>query len=70
MALWDTVMYSLAQHRPEELLPARDAVREAFVALAGDAKFRRLLVSQPKAVVARAEAWGMVMARAMGKAVK
>ena len=29
--------------------------------LAEDAKFRKLLVSQPKAVVARAEAWDRVL---------
>ena len=40
-------------------------VRAAFVALAGDAKFRRLLVSQPKAVAARAEAWARVLDRVL-----
>lgn len=65
VALWDTVMFSLAQYQPEQLLPYKDAVREAFVGLAGDVKFRKLLVSQPKAVVARAEAWGKVLSRVL-----
>jgi hypothetical protein len=40
-------------------------VLDAFVGLAGDPKFRRLLVSQPKAVAARAEAWAKVLERVL-----
>jgi hypothetical protein len=65
VALWDTVLYSLAQYEPEALLARKDAVLEAFVGLAGDPKFRRLLVSQPKAVAARAEAWAKVLQRVL-----
>ena len=65
VALWDTVLYSLAQVDAQLVLARKEAVLEAFVALAGDAKFRRLLVSQPKAVVARAEAWAKVLKRVL-----
>jgi hypothetical protein len=66
VALWDTVMYSLATAAdPNRLLARKEAVLAAFVGLAGDAKFRRLLVSQPKAVQARAEAWAKVLERAL-----
>ena len=65
VALWDTVLYSMAQYEPAALLARRTSVREAFVALARDAKFRRLLVSQPKAVLARAEAWAKLLERVL-----
>ena len=61
VALWDTVMYSMAQHGPEQLLPHKEALLEAFVNFAADPKLRKLLVSQPKAVMARAEAWDAVL---------
>jgi hypothetical protein len=65
VALWDTVLYSLAQYDPGALLARKGAVLDAFVGLAGDPKFRRLLVSQPKAVAARAEAWAKVLERVL-----
>ena len=65
VALWDTVLYSMAQYEPAALLARRRSVREAFVALARDGKFRRLLVSQPKAVLARAEAWAKLLERVL-----
>lgn len=68
VAIWDTLMFSLAQYRPEELLPHKELVQEAFVELAGDEKFRKLLVSQPKAVVARAAAWSRMLASVLQKA--
>lgn len=61
MAIWDTLMFSLAQYNADELLPHKELVQEAFVELAGDDKFRKLLVSQPKAVVARAAAWSRML---------
>ena len=68
VALWDTVMYAFgtATDADAARIMSRPAeVRAAFVALAGDAKFRRLLVSQPKAVAARAEAWARVLERVL-----
>ena len=61
VALWDTVMYSFAGRTAEEVLPNRERIMAAFIKLASGPTFRRLLVSQPKAVVARAEAWGAIM---------
>lgn len=61
VALWDTVMYSFAGRTEEEVLPNRERIMGAFIKLASGATFRKLLVSQPKAVVARAEAWGAIM---------
>ena len=67
VALWDTVMYSMATvAEPERVIAKKEAVLAAFAALAGDPKFRRLLVSQPKAVVARAEAWDRVLKATIG----
>jgi len=66
VALWDTVMYAFATAGdPSHILARKEAVLAAFTGLAGDSKFRRLLVSQPKAVVARAEAWAKVLERAL-----
>lgn len=68
VALWDTVMYTFgiaSDADAANVLAKRDAVRTSFIALASDAKFRRLLVSQPKAVVARAEAWARVLERVL-----
>lgn len=62
IALWDTLMHSLATCDPAAVLSRRDAVAAAFSRLASNPKFRRLLVSQPKAVVARAAAWDRVLA--------
>jgi hypothetical protein len=61
VALWDTVMYAFAGRSEEEIIPNREKIMAAFIKLAGSAAFRKLLVSQPKAVVARAEAFGNVM---------
>mmetsp|Transcript_19241 Transcript_19241/g.31144 ORF Transcript_19241/g.31144 Transcript_19241/m.31144 type:complete len:178 (-) Transcript_19241:75-608(-) len=61
VALWDTVMYSFAGRTEEEVVPNRERIMAAFTKLASGPSFRRLLVSQPKAVVARAEAWGTIM---------
>ena len=61
VALWDTVMYAFAGRSEEEIRPNREAIMAAFIKLAGSSAFRKLLVSQPRAVVARAEAFGSVM---------
>ena len=61
VALWDTVMYAFAGRSEEEIRPNRERIMAAFIQLAGSSAFRKLLVSQPKAVVARAEAFGSVM---------
>ena len=58
VALWDTVMHAFAGRTPEEVLPNKERIMAAFIKLAGVKTFRKLLVSQPKAVAARAEAWG------------
>ena len=54
-------MYAFAGRSEEEIIPNREKIMAAFIKLAGSAAFRKLLVSQPKAVVARAEAFGNVM---------
>lgn len=61
VALWDTVMYAFAGRTEEEILPNRERIMAAFIKLASSSTFRRLLMSQPKAVVARADAWGSMM---------
>jgi hypothetical protein len=61
VALWDTVMHAFAGRTPEEVLPNKERIMAAFIKLAGGKTFRKLLVSQPKAVAARAEAWGAIM---------
>lgn len=61
VALWDTIMYAFAGRTEEEIVPNRERIMAAFIKLASGPTFRRLLVSQPKAVVARAEAWGAIM---------
>jgi hypothetical protein len=61
VALWDTVMYAFAGRSEKEVLPRREKVLAAFIKLAGSPTFKRLLVSQPKAVEARAEAWGTIV---------
>ena len=66
VALWDTVMHAFAGRTEEEVLPNKERILAAFIKLAGGASFRRLLVSQPKAVVARADAWGTVMDQICG----
>ena len=66
VALWDTVMHAFAGRTEEEVLPHREHILAAFIKLAGGATFRRLLVSQPKAVVARAAAWATVMDQICG----
>lgn len=65
VALWDTVMYSMAFADRARVLARKEAVLAAFMALAGDSKFKRLLVSQPKAVIARSEAWAKVLERVL-----
>ena len=60
-ALWDTVMYAFAGRSEEEIRPNREKIMAAFIKLAGSSAFRKIMVSQPKAVVARAEAFGSVM---------
>ena len=57
VALWDTVMPPSRDERRGGS-PSQKQILAAFIKLAGGATFRRLLVSQPKAVVARADAWG------------
>jgi hypothetical protein len=66
VALWDTVMHAFAGRSPEEVLPNRERILAAFVKVAGGSSFRKLLVSQPKAARARAEAWGGVMDQICG----
>ena len=61
VALWDTVMYAFAGRSEEEIRPNREKIMAAFIKLAGSSAFRKIMVSQPKAVVARAEAFGSVM---------
>jgi hypothetical protein len=61
VALWDTVMYAFAGRAEEEIRPNREKIMAAFIKLAGSSAFRKIMVSQPKAVVARAEAFGSVM---------
>lgn len=65
MALWDTVMFSLAGADQRKVRRRAEEVREAFVSLCADEKFRRLLVTKPKAIVARSEAWQRVLNRAL-----
>ena len=44
----------------------RERILAAFVKVAGGSSFRKLLVSQPKAARARADAWGGVMDQICG----
>eukprot|EP00227_Mantoniella_beaufortii_P009054 CAMPEP_0197583730 /NCGR_PEP_ID=MMETSP1326-20131121/6541_1 /TAXON_ID=1155430 /ORGANISM="Genus nov. species nov., Strain RCC2288" /LENGTH=500 /DNA_ID=CAMNT_0043147987 /DNA_START=81 /DNA_END=1583 /DNA_ORIENTATION=- len=61
VALWDTVMDNFSGRSDEEVLPNRERIMAAFIKMASGTTFRRLLVSQPKAVVARSDAWGNIM---------
>ena len=65
VALWDTLLHSLAGVDADAVRARKGAVVAAYVALGGDAKFRKLLVSQPKAVVARSAAWAKVLERVL-----
>ncbi len=58
-------MYSFLQVDSKLVIEKKAAVKEAFVALCSDETFRRLLVTQPKAVVARAEAWQRALTKAL-----
>ena len=61
VALWDTVMFSFAGRSVEQVLQNKEKIMAAFIGLAGSKSFKKLLVSNPKCVVARAEAWGAVL---------
>jgi len=56
VALWDTVLYSFSLRDPKQVLKHKAEVAKALGELCADSKFRRLLVSQSKAVIARHEA--------------
>lgn len=66
VALWDTLLYSFALAEEEQVVEKKDKVLEEFVKMAGEPTFRKMLVSQPKAILARHEIWS----KALKKAVK
>jgi len=57
LALWDTVMYSLIDKEPKVILQHKEEIVDALVELMQDPTFKKLMVSQAKAVVARHEVW-------------
>lgn len=61
VALWDTVMFSFSGRTAEEVVPNKEKIMAAFIKLAGSKSFKKLLVSNPKCVVARAETWGTIL---------
>lgn len=68
VALWDTLLYSLATAAdPAAVLARRGEVAAAWAGLCRDERFRKLLVSTPKAVLARASAWDRVFAAVLGR---
>jgi len=67
-ALWDTVMYSFVDRDPEVLLENKEAIRDAFYQLLTDGSItKRLMVSTPKAVMARHELWDPILADVLGE---
>jgi len=65
VALWDTLLYSFALAEDEQILEKKDKVLEEFVKMAGEPTFRKMLVSQPKAILARHEAWNKALKTAL-----
>ena len=59
------IMYSFHKAEKKQILKKKEDVVEAFVALCNDEKFRRLLVSQPRAIITRAEAWERTLQRVL-----
>ena len=78
MAIWDTIMYSFSrfvmtedpkqrEEAIDNLLSKRTQVIESYVELLSSKTFRKMLVSQPKTVVARHEAWESALELALTK---
>jgi len=78
VSIWDTVMYSFSritvmeddkerEKMIQKVMSKRDQVIESYVDLLSSAAFRKMLVSQPKTVVARHEAWESALELVLSK---